>query len=184
MRTYLKADLERFLHAVDEALDGPVEVILIGGAAAALHYGATRPTRDIDTWTSIHDELSRAVSTARSSTGLEVPVQQAGVADAPSEFETRLHRTLEDLRRLAVLVPERHDLVLMKAVRAYEHDLEVIVEIHARFPLDLETLVTRWETEMRPIGDPVRIRGNFLSVVERVFPASVDQVAKRLESSQ
>lgn len=82
-----------------------------------------------------------------------------------------------------MLVPERHDLVLMKAVRAYEHDLEVIVEIHARSQLDLDTLVARWEREMRPIGDPVRLRGNFLSVVERVFPASVDQVAKRLGRS-
>jgi len=180
MRTYLKAELERFLQAVDAALEGPVDVILIGGAAAALHYGATRPTRDIDTWNAIHVELSRAAGSARSSTGLEVPLQQSGVADAPSEFETRLERVLAGLRQLTVFVPERHDLVLMKAVRAYEHDLEVIGEIHAGFPLDLETLVVRWETEMSPIGDPLRVRGNFLAVVERVFPASVDRVAKRL----
>lgn len=181
MRTYLKTDLERFLRAVDAALERPADVILIGGAAAALQYGATRPTRDIDTWNAIHEGLSLAASSARLSTGLEVPLQQSGVADAPSEFETRLDRVLADLQQLLVFVPERHDLVLMKAVRAYEHDLEVIDEIHARFPLDLEILVARWETEMSPVGDPLRVRGNFLAVVERVFPASVDAVAKRLE---
>jgi hypothetical protein len=119
-------------------------VILIGGAAAALHYGAKRPTRDTDTWNAVHDVLARAASRARSSTGLELPLQHTGVADAPSEFEARLERILVDLKQLTVFVPERHDLVLMKAVRAYEHDLEVIGEIHGRFPLDLETLVTRW----------------------------------------
>ena len=181
MRSYLKAELEQFLRAVDASLDGPVDVILIGGAAAALHYGATRPTRDIDTWNAIHEELARAALRARASTGFDVPVQQSRVADAPCDFETRLERVLGDLARLAVFVPERHDLVLMKAVRAYEHDLEVIAEIDARFPLDLETLVTRWETEMTPIGDPLRIRGNFLAVVERVFPDAVDRLAERLD---
>jgi hypothetical protein len=113
-----------------------------------------------------------------------VPVQKSGVADAPSDFESRLERVLSNLRRLIVLVPEKHDLVLMKAVRAYEHDLEVIAEIHRGFPLDLETLVGRFETEMSPIGDPVRIRGNFLAVVERIFPTSVDVVAQRLARSR
>jgi hypothetical protein len=41
MRAYLKEELEQFLQAVDAALERRVEVILIGGAAAALHYGAT-----------------------------------------------------------------------------------------------------------------------------------------------
>ncbi|MCG6927554.1 MAG: hypothetical protein LJF30_19880 [Acidobacteria bacterium] len=181
MRAYLKAELEQFLEAVDAALDRPAEVVLIGGAAAALHYGATRPTRDIDTWTTIHEELAQAASRARASTGLDVPVQHSGVADAPSNFESRLERVLPDLAVLVVFVPERHDLVLMKAVRAYEHDLEVIAEIHARFPLELETLAGRFEAEMSPIGDRIRIRGNFLAVVERIFPSRVDLVAQRLE---
>jgi hypothetical protein len=33
---------------------------------------------------------------------------------------------------------------------------------------------------MSPIGDPARIRRNFLAVVERVFPDAVDLVARRL----
>ena len=48
MRTFLKDELERFLEAVDHALAQPVEVIVIGGTAAALHYGVTRATHDIE----------------------------------------------------------------------------------------------------------------------------------------
>ena len=35
MRTFLKDELERFLVAIDQVLRQPVEVIVIGGTAAA-----------------------------------------------------------------------------------------------------------------------------------------------------
>ena len=37
---------------------------------------------------------------------------------------------------------------------------------------------------MTPIDDPARVRGSFLAVVERVFPASADRVAQRLQRSR
>jgi uncharacterized nucleotidyltransferase DUF6036 len=180
METFLRDQLERFLEAVDAALARPVEVVVIGGTAAAIHYGVRRATRDIDTWTTVHADLAAAAERARAVTGLEVPILRSGVADAPYEFESRLERVLPALRKLTVLVPEKHDLVLMKAVRSYEHDVDAIAEMHALAPLDLDILVRRFEEEMTPIGDPDRIRGNFLVVVERLFPDSVDTVEKRL----
>jgi hypothetical protein len=107
-------------------------------------------------------------------------VEKSSVADAPFEFEARLQRAMPHLRRLKVMVPEKHDLVLMKAMRGYEHDLQVIAEIHAHSPLDLDTLIRRYQEAMTPIGDPARIRGNLLAVVERLFPESVEQAARRL----
>lgn len=180
MKTFLRDQLERFLEAVDGALPGPAQVVIIGGTAAALHYGVRRATHDIDTWTTVHADLAAAAERARAVTGLDVPIQKSAVADAPYEFESRLERVLPELRKLTVQVPEKHDLVLMKAVRCYEHDLQVIAEIHAHAPLDLDTLVRRFEEEMTPIGDPARIRANFLVVVEQLFPDSVAAVAKRL----
>ncbi len=180
MRTFLKDELERFLMAIDQALAQPVEVIVIGGTAAALHYGVTRATHDIDTWTTVRGDLAAAAATARLATGLDIPLTQSGVADAPHDFESRLERVLPHLDRLRVWVPEKHDLALMKAMRAYEHDLQAIAEIHAHSPLDLDTLVGRFQDEMTPIGDPARIRGNVLAVVERLFPDHVEDVARRL----
>jgi len=180
METFLRDQLERFLEAVDTALAGPVKVVVIGGTAAALRYGVKRATHDIDTWTTVQSDLATAAEMARAVTGLTVPILKSAVADAPYEFESRLERVLPHLRSLTVLVPEKHDLVLMKAMRCYEHDLEAIAEIHAHAPLDLDTLIRRFEEEMTPIGDPARIRANFLVVVERLFPDSVDAVDKRL----
>ncbi len=39
-------ELERFVEAIDAALPEPASILVIGGAAAALAYGATRPTDD------------------------------------------------------------------------------------------------------------------------------------------
>ncbi len=180
MKRFLRQQLQQFLEAVDAALDHPVEVVVIGGSAAALHYGVAAATGDIDTWTNVGKALADAAKKARSATGLEIPLQRSGVADTPVDFESRLERILPHLSRLNVFVPERHDLVLMKAVRCYEHDLAAISEIHAYAPLDLSLLVRRFQDEMTPIGEPARIRANFLLVVETLFPDSVDQVEREL----
>ncbi len=77
MRAFLKDELERFLMAIDQALGQPVEVIVIGGTAAALHYGVTRATHDIDTWTTVKGDLAAAAETARLATGLDIPVTRS-----------------------------------------------------------------------------------------------------------
>lgn len=185
MRRFAPPELVRFLVAIDQALSRPVDVIIIGGTAAALHYGVSRATQDVDTWTKVGADLAKAIHRAREETGLAVPFSQSAVADAPHDFESRLERTMCELEHLVIRVPEKHDLVLMKMLRGYEHDLEAIVELNAQTPLDLELLVDRYETEMgAAIIDPGRLRGNLLNLIERLFPDELAAVEKRLESGR
>jgi hypothetical protein len=112
-----------------------------------------------------------------------VPFQKSGVADGPFDLEARLRRALPRLQRLKLMVPERHDLVLMKVVRGYEHDLEAIEAIHRSSPLALEVLLRRYQREMSAVViSPMRLRGNFLTMVERLFPDELDAVVERLAS--
>jgi hypothetical protein len=181
MRVYTPRELRRFLAAVDRAVEHPLEVVVIGGAAAALEYGVASGTRDIDTWTRVREDLEVAARRARQATGLPVPLARSGVADGPHDFESRLERALPRLRRLRVMVPERHDLVLMKVVRCDEHDLQAIEAIHRRSPLEPEVLVTRYREEMSAaIIDPGRLRGQFLAMVERLFPEHSAELAKKV----
>lgn len=76
MRTFIKEKLERFLMAIDQTLRQPVEFIVIGGTAAALHYGVTRATHDIETWTTVQAELAAAAERARLATCLNIPVER------------------------------------------------------------------------------------------------------------
>lgn len=181
MRLYLREELVRFLEAADAALERSLEVVVIGGAAAAVHYGSGDGTRDIDTWTVIERDLAAAFERARQVTGLPVPFGKSGVADGPFNMEERFERTLPALERLVVKVPEKHDLALMKIIRGDERDMNTIQAIHRRSPLDLEVLIRRYGEEMNAVvGDPIRLRGNFLVMSERLFPESVESVPRRL----
>jgi hypothetical protein len=183
MRVYTPDELRRFLKAVDGALHGREEVVVIGGAAAALEYGVATGTRDIDTWTRLQNELLVAIDRARQETGLAVPFAKSGVADGPEDFESRLERALPHLKRLAVMVPEKHDLVLMKVLRGDEHDLQAIEAIHQRSPLDLGVLLDRYQGEMgATIIDPRRLKGQVLTMVERLFPKQLSAVETQLRN--
>lgn len=181
MRRYGRSELERFLEEVARGLEQPAEVIVIGGAAAIVRYGVPGDTQDIDTWTVVAQDLALAVARAREATGLPMPFSKSGVADAPYDFESRLERALPHIARLQVWVPERHDLVLMKTVRCYERDLQAIEAMHRISPLDADLLLRRFEQEMgHVVGDPVRLRSNFLAMVERMFPERLEAVEARL----
>ena len=182
MRYYVRAEIERFLRAVDLALERPATVIIIGGGAAALKYRIDDPTTDIDTFNALGADLRRAIDAARKATGLAMPFEQSGVADGPYDFEDRLLRAMPRLARLTVLVPERHDLALMKAVRGDQADFARLQAIHERKPFDLSVLLRRYEEEMgHVVIDPRRLRGNFLALVESLFPESVTLVEKAFE---
>ena len=169
-RRFSTGELGRFLAAVDEALDGPAAVIIIGGSAMGLAYGVDLRTRDIDTFESDIEVLERALQAARDGTALPVPVAPASVADAPWNYEDRLQRLFPDFERLRVLVPEKHDLVLCKLVRAYPNDMVHIQELHDRDPLDLDTLVDRTLGEMtHVIGGVEKFRASLADCVERLW---------------
>jgi hypothetical protein len=84
-----------------------------------------------------------------------------------------------------VMVPERHDLVLMKVLRGDEHDLQAIEAIHERSPLDLSILVERFRDEM---GSTIiargRLKGQFLTMIERLSPADLDGIERRLRARE
>ena len=182
MRYYVRAEIERFLRAVDRALGRRATIIVIGGGAAALKYRVDDPTTDIDTFNALGADLRRAIKAAREATGLPMPFEQSGVADGPYDFEDRLLRALPSLMRLTVVVPERHDLALMKTVRGDQADFAKLEAIHERTPFDLSVLLQRYEEEMgHVVIDPRRLRGNFLALVESLFPDAATLVKKALE---
>ena len=63
-RKYTREELVRFVRSVDRAIEEPTEILVIGGAAAALQYGATTSTKDIDTWHAVPRALAKAYARA------------------------------------------------------------------------------------------------------------------------
>lgn len=168
---YGSDDLKRLLKSIDSHLNSEVEIILIGGTAALLAYKVTRLTHDIDSFSQITEALQKAYELAKTETGLDIPMSQAGVADAPYSFEERLiPYEKANFKRLRVLIPEIHDFILMKSVRGYEHDLDVIEEISKKNKVKKDILIQRFDKEMDHVtGSKKNLKLNFVAVLARCF---------------
>lgn len=177
------ADFEEFFRALDRELRRPLTVTVIGGAAIGLKYDPRHATSDIDL-TPISDvEFWKAVD--RAIVTHPVPVQAVSIYTAPYDYESR--RTplpIEGLERLTVLIPEIHDLAIMKVARALTHDLDAIEDVHRKSPLDLDTLLVRYyEALGQVIGPRSGFTIGFLALVERLFGTSAaERVQHRIEN--
>ena len=181
-RKYTREELATFVRSIDELLEQPMEMLVIGGAAAALAYGATGSTKDIDTWNNVPRAVAKAAAEAREMTSLPVPIEKAGVTDGPYHYEDRVRPVAMKLKKLRLFVPERHDLALMKVVRGDRHDEDMIAEIHAHHPLKLDTLLRRFEEEMgHVIKDERVLRSQFRALISRLFGP---EAAKRVPAKR
>ncbi len=180
MKKYNAKEIERFLTILDSLLAKKVKIIIIGGTAAALAYKVSNVTQDIDTWNSTK-ELLNAIKKAQEITKLNIPVGQANVADAPYLFEERLIPFKpEYYKKLQIFVPEVIDLILMKTLRAYEHDLDAIEQMVKNQKVKSNNLFKRYTQELNSaVGDKRKLDLNFLAMIERCFGSSI---ADKLET--
>jgi hypothetical protein len=170
MRRFEASEIKRFLVALDKNLDQPSELWIIGGSAAALGYGVQTATKDIDILPRKHS-LTNAIKAAREATGLNIPVQEVGIYEAPQNFEDRAKEIpIEGLKHLVVKVPEKHDLVLMKMIRGEDPDLAVAEEISRLHGLDKDILIGRYLDEMdAAIGQRSMLDLSCEALISRVF---------------
>ncbi len=171
IRRYERGELLGFFEAVDQALEEPATIILIGGSAVILAYGVTTTTVDVDTLNKTTDALKLACLRAYEQTGLAPPLSQAGVAQVPECYEDRLVRHPTGGSFLALYVLERHDLAISKAFRGDDRDRQHLMAMHAAKPLDFDILVSRFRDEVMPIyvGDLRAPLAHFLWIIEELF---------------
>src|SRR5688572_8476625 len=82
--------------------------------------------------------------------------------------------------------PSANDFAMLKTVRGYAHDLDAVEALHHRKPLELVTLIDRYRsTATQAIGDPKRLRANFLALVARLYgDEAADTVETQLKVSR
>src|SRR3989442_5861474 len=158
--------LFEFLGRVDRELAAPCIIFLIGGSAVSI-IDPSHSTSDVDLLSPGSEEFDAAVARLRARG--EPALQVVGIAEGPEGLEGRAQKVaLEGTTQLTVLVPERHDLAIMKLARGYEHDLQALEDIHRLQPFDVETLVARYEaTEV--VGPRRRFALALLDLIARLF---------------
>jgi len=184
---FSRSELQHFFDTLDECLEEPARIVLVGGSAVILAYGVTTTTIDIDTFTKSTKALDKALSKAREKTGLAPPLSRSGPAQAPEGYEERLVRQPTRGKFLELYVLERHDLAISKALRADERDRQHLLAMHESEPFDFETLVSRFRDEMLPIyvGNKAPIIDYFLWVIEELFgEAKLTKAERSLKRSK
>ena len=179
---FSRDELQHFFDTLDECLEEPATIVLVGGSAVILAYGVTTTTIDIDTFTNSTKALDEALKRAREKTGLAPPLSRAGPAQAPEGYEERLVRQPTRGRFLKLYVLERHDLAISKALRADERDRQHLVAMHKNEPFDFDVFVSRFKDEMLPVyvGNQAPIVDYFLWVIEELFGEGKLAKAERL----
>jgi hypothetical protein len=125
-----KDELARVLGEVDRRLPSTCDIIIVGGAAMILHFGARRATRDVDMLLLRGDitELRQAIKTVAQQDDLPedwMSDAAKGFADIlPPDFYHRLTPLALPLQRLRVYVLGRPEQTAMKIVALREQDLE------------------------------------------------------------
>lgn len=134
-----QSEIRRLLQAVDKGLSERIDVLIVGGAAMLLHFGANRSTRDIDMIVLRGDThmLRASISTVAAQNNLPDDWMNdavKGFADIlPPDFYIRI--TLLDLGlvHLNVYALGMPDQAAMKIVAFRERDLEDLELLLPRF---------------------------------------------------
>lgn len=125
-----KSELIRFIQNIDSELSTSCEIILVGGAAMILHFGAQRATRDVDALVlrgSVNDLRQAVKNVAKRNDLPEDWLNDAvkGFADIlPPDFQERLTLLNVSTPKVRVYVLGRAEQAAMKIVALREQDLE------------------------------------------------------------
>lgn len=169
MNLFLSNDIRTFLKAVDSGLNRPFEIEIIGGAAASLAFRANSGTEDIDSLTTLAS-IQMAIDAARVTTGLEIEMSTVSVSEVPYNYAKRLKRVrIRGMKKLRILVPEKHDWALMKIARFYGKDIEDIKEVNEKVGFSRHTFMRRFLSEMTHVGTPRDFTFSFLAMMQELF---------------
>jgi hypothetical protein len=125
-----EANLLTALSKLDGRLAAPFDVVIIGGAAMILHFGASRATRDVDVIVLKGDprKLRAAVRAISADMGLPDDWLNDGVKGfasvLPPDFRDRLQRLVYPFEHLGLYVLGLPDQVTMKIVALRAQDIE------------------------------------------------------------
>jgi serine/threonine protein kinase len=161
-RRFDETDILRFLTEIDEMLDMPLGMEIVGGAAALLAYGAKSATRDINSFSAFDQRIQQLALRTKD----RIPLTRAPKSPLLGFYDDRRIRAhLPQLRKLVIWVPDRYDLLFMKLVRASSHDVQVLEEMHASRPFDIDEIIERFNdsSQMDRIGRQLQV------VMHRLF---------------
>jgi hypothetical protein len=144
-----KHELAEILQQLDKRLSSPFDLVVVGGAAMILHFGASRATRDIDVLVLKGNatELREAAKAIAQDYNLPEDWLNDGVKGfasiLPPDFHQRLSPLNFSLQHLRLYALGRPEQVAMKIVALREQDLEDLELLLPQLSLEEQQVVTK-----------------------------------------
>lgn len=165
-----------FFNKLDKELIQPVELYVIGGAAASIAFNAKEGTRDIDTWLKeekITEAYNKVVSKFEH---LNIPLNPAHVHIKSPNIRKRFCLfEKEKYKNLKLFFPEAEDLFLLKAQRADEKDIFDLKALHKKNNCKPDLILKRFKNDILPqnygSNDLLKIR--YLMTIAEVFGENI-----------
>jgi hypothetical protein len=130
-----------------------------------------RPTADVDVIAiNPRSEIESVIRLAGQGSALhrkhKLYIQLVGVASVPDGYEERLTEIAPgSFKHLRLFALDPYDLALSKLERNTQRDRDDVRHLARIVPLDLNTLRTRYEEELRPLlGNTEKRRSDFSSL--------------------
>ena len=165
--------LHRLLQDARPKIDRPIEIILIGGAAALLSQAVDRITEDIDILAS-----SKTVSILQKAGALKFPIQP--VADSFLCLHPDYRKACKYVRELSFPPKIRVyrlsplDLAISKLSRFQQVDVEDIEAILRKEKIDRKTLIRRYATARAYYTNPKDTDFNLRLLIRKVYGEEFD----------
>ena len=145
----VKASYEQklsFLRAFDQAIDQPVTLYLIGGAAITLAYDFQNRTTDLDAVAPNQSVLVLAGKDSELAQKFRLYIQSVSEIGLSVPKDWKKHcelLELPQLTRIKIYVANLHDIILGKTARLEPRDLNDLMSLKAKKLIDLDFLLTR-----------------------------------------
>lgn len=144
-----KSTLKKALQALDKQVVNHYRIIIVGGAAMIMHFGASRATRDIDAI--LEGDNLREIKQAAQKVAEEFNLDADWLNDSvkgfavtlPPDFHKRITKLQLDLNNIEVYVLGIAEQLIMKIVALREQDLEDIEVLLPKLTDEDKTIVIK-----------------------------------------
>jgi len=185
-----RARLKERLNTLDQALDAPLDLIIVGGAAVVALVEHAEATRDIDL---IRTEGYRELSRSPEGRVILDLAEELGLSDRSDSFEVHLPESWKERCRhspelsgkhISVFVPCPEDLAVMKVFRFNTKDQTDIEKLASLQSFDLQLFRTSFlETLPFAIGDLRHHAQSFMLVWNALVSDDILTIEQVLESA-
>lgn len=126
---------------MDSKIDYNIQLYLVGSVSSIVGYGLEKATLDVDSFESLEKRIITDWNKACDKLNIDLKLNHSAVFYPPDQFTDRYKKSDISTKMVSVYFMEKHDFVISKLARGWGKDIDDIVSLHKKSPLDAQRLI-------------------------------------------